>query len=112
MRLTSGAQSAAIILNVSSVRFIRFIRICCIYAAFAVVLGLSCKTVRASSLFQLLNPVRLEWDASPDPKVVGYRLNIGANSRFYSFWLDVGNTNAAYLPSMLLALSNYISVTA
>ena len=34
--------------------------------------------------------VRLAWDASPSPDVVGYRINFGTNGASYSFVTNVG----------------------
>lgn len=44
--------------------------------------------------------VRLAWDASPSPDVVGYRIHFGTNAGHYSFVTNVGlvRTQAVVLP--------------
>lgn len=56
--------------------------------------------------------VTLEWDPSPDPLVVGYRLYWGTESGVYDSSLTVGLTNAATVEGLAPAQTFYFVVTA
>ena len=56
--------------------------------------------------------VTLEWDASPDADVTGYRLWYGTSAGVHQQSVAVGNTTSATLPNLADAQTYFIVVTA
>ena len=58
------------------------------------------------------NEPRLEWDASPEPNIAGYRVYSGESSRNYSHVVDVGLETSAPLTDLSAGETHYFAVTA
>ncbi|MCX8089958.1 MAG: fibronectin type III domain-containing protein [Verrucomicrobiae bacterium] len=59
-----------------------------------------------------LGGLRLVWDASPDPNVVGYNVYVGGASRRYTNVISVGNVTEVELNNLPPAPALYFAVTA
>ncbi len=55
---------------------------------------------------------RLEWDASPDPNIAGYRVYNGESSRDYTHVVDVGLATSVPLTNLSAGVTHYLAVTA
>ena len=58
------------------------------------------------------NNVKLAWDASPSPTVVGYRIYYGGTSRTYTNSVTVGNVTTDTLSNLKSGGTYYIATTA
>jgi hypothetical protein len=56
--------------------------------------------------------VSLAWNPSPDPAVAGYRLYAGTASGVYNQTIEVGNSAATVLSSLIAGHAYYFAVTA
>ncbi len=70
-----------------------------------------------AQIFLLSNPansaqVTLQWDASSDPDVAGYKIHYGYASRDYSAHIDVGKTNTYTVANLQDGLTYYFAATA
>src|SRR5687768_10574330 len=61
---------------------------------------------------QALKSVRLAWDASTGPGVVGYTVRYGTNSRQYSDFLVVTLSTTATIPNLMEGVSYFFAVSA
>lgn len=66
------------------------------------------------SLALAVNPaaVKLAWNASPDPSVIGYRIYYGAASGNYTNSITLGKTNSATISSLANGTTYYFATTA
>jgi hypothetical protein len=67
--------------------------------------------VLLSSLPSMAGPI-LEWDPSPEPHVIGYRVYLGNESRSYSQVFDAGPQTSWELTSLIAGATYFIAVTA
>ncbi|HNT14962.1 MAG TPA: Ig-like domain-containing protein [Verrucomicrobiota bacterium] len=56
--------------------------------------------------------VRLAWDPSPDPQVVGYRIHYGPGSGSYTNAITVGAATTATISGLLVGATYYFAATA
>jgi hypothetical protein len=56
--------------------------------------------------------VTLEWDADPEPDVIGYRLYYGVTGGEYTDAIDAGNVTSAAVPDLTVGETYYFAVTA
>ncbi len=56
--------------------------------------------------------VRLAWDPSPSPEVIGYRLYWGTQSRLYTSSLDAGLVTTATVSGLVAGTTYYFAATA
>lgn len=76
------------------------------YSAAAAALFLLC------SHFLSATTIRLAWDPSPDPNVVGYNLSYGTNPGKYSRSINAGNATSVTVPSLTPGTTYFFVVTA
>jgi hypothetical protein len=57
-------------------------------------------------------PIRLAWDPSPSPGILGYKLHYGTASRSYSYHVDVGLSTECLIGDLLPRTIYYFAVTA
>ncbi|MCW1924759.1 fibronectin type III domain-containing protein [Luteolibacter arcticus] len=56
--------------------------------------------------------VSLEWNANPEPNVVGYKVYFGTQSGDYSAVIDVAGATQTELPAVSLGTTYYLAVSA